>query len=98
MPEADRIGNEVTADDLDVDEAEGEASIVEVYAAMLLGFLIEEDSSLRQQAASLLPGGTLEPIVAAVEKCLEFYVRADAITDSSSTKLKNLVASLRRNL
>jgi len=87
--------DEVTADDLEIDEAEGEASIVEVYAAMLLGFLVEGDPKLRQRAAALLPGGSLQPVVSAVERCLEFYIRADAITDSTSAKLKKLLASLK---
>jgi len=87
--------NEVTADDLDLDEAEGEASIVEVYAAMLLGFLVEPDAALRQRAAAMLPGGTLQPVIAAVEKCLEFYTRTDTITEATGAKLRDLIASLK---
>lgn len=94
-PIREAADNEVTADDLDLDEAEGEASIVEVYAAMLLGFLVEPDAALRQRAAAMLPGGTLQPVIAAVEKCLEFYTRTDTITEATGAKLRDLIASLK---
>lgn len=40
-------------------------------------FCLPQDSAAaRQQAAALLPGRSLEPVVAAVERCLHFYVTA----------------------
>ena len=89
--------DEVTADDLEVDEADGEASIVEVYAAMLLGFLVEEDPKLRRRAEEMLPGESLDAVIGAIERCLEFYVRTDTIAESTTVKLKKLIASLKRH-
>lgn len=88
-------GGEVTVDDLDITDTEGEASIVEAYVAMLLGFLVEGNEELKRKAVALLPDQSLQPVVAAVERCLEFYIRADAITESTSNKLKRLVHALK---
>jgi hypothetical protein len=70
--------------------------MVEVYAAILLGFLVEGDQAARAEAAALLPGGAgLAPVVAAVERCLAFYVSAGAITKGSERSLRELLQSLR---
>eukprot|EP00967_Tisochrysis_lutea_P002894 scaffold3498_cov17-Tisochrysis_lutea.AAC.1 len=53
----------------------------QVYASMLLGFIIQDCPSTRGLAATLLPGGTLKPLVSAIQRCLAFYVSAGAITD-----------------
>lgn len=54
----------------------GAASIVEAYGAILLGFLVQDCGEARAQAAALLPGGSLVPVIDAVERCLHFYVTA----------------------
>lgn len=41
-------GLEVTEEQLVASEEEGAASIVEIYAALLLGFIVEGDPALRQ--------------------------------------------------
>jgi hypothetical protein len=41
-------GLEVTEEQLRANEEEGAASIIEVYAALVLGFIIENDPALRQ--------------------------------------------------
>lgn len=46
--EARSPGVEVTEEQLVASEEEGAASIVEIYAALLLGFMIEGDAALRQ--------------------------------------------------
>ena len=50
---------------------------------MLLGFAIQDCPSARALAASLMPGGTRDPLVAAIQQCLAFYISAGAITDVS---------------
>jgi len=37
---------------------------------------LQDNCEARAQAAALLPGGSLEPVVAAVERCLHFYITA----------------------
>ena len=54
----------------------GAASIVEVYACMLLGFLVQASPQAQREAAARLPGASLAPLAAAVERCLLFYVTA----------------------
>ncbi len=137
-------GLEVTEEQLVAGEEEGAASIVEVYAALLLGFVTESD--LAQQKASLpiiltaacsacvpfsvgvcvvlqkgqhskdmavrwqhagaecgepalqvvdahLDGG-MASVTAAVKRCLQFYVDANAITAKTEASLRVLIASL----
>jgi hypothetical protein len=67
---------------------------VQVYAAMLLGFLVEGQLSLRLAAAKLLPGGTLEAVTGAIERCLHFYINAGAITEHNERSLRQLLTSL----
>ena len=62
---------------------------------MLLGFLVQDDSAQRSSAASALSGGTLAPVVGAIERCLAFYVSAEAITDMSRESLVRLLVALR---
>jgi hypothetical protein len=78
----------------DEDVRAGEAAIAEAYCAMLAGFLLRGDKKLQRLAASLLPGGTLQPVVSAVRRCLSFYVTAGAITGSTRDKLVQLLAEL----
>lgn len=72
----------------------GAASIVEVYAAILLGFLVEGCPAARAQAAALLPTASLEPVVAAVQRCLLFYVSAGAMTKGNEESLRALLEAL----
>jgi len=88
-------GGEVTLDTLDIREDVGTGSIIEVYASILLGFLVEGDEAARKEACGELPGGSLECVVSAVERALNFYVSAGAITQGSEQSLRSLVASLK---
>ena len=78
------------------DKDRGEASIVEVYSGMLLGFMVQASSQAREAASGLLPGGNLGVVVGAVERCLQFYVQTGAITDSSRAKLEGLLKNLQQ--
>lgn len=72
-----------------------EASIVEVYSGMLLGFLVRDgDPDLAQAVAAQLPGSSLEPLTSATGRCLDFYVRTGAITDHTRTTLEQLLRHL----
>lgn len=51
---------------------------MEAYAAILLGFLVQDSAAARAQAAALLPGGGLACMCDAVGRCLAFYVTAGA--------------------
>ena len=86
-------GTEMTEESLAAREDEGAASIVEVYAALLLGFLLAEDSALQDAAIKSL--GSLRPVLSAIEKCLSFYVDAGAIMSQNEESLKKLLTSLR---
>lgn len=88
---------EVTLDTLRHGEGEAIGSIVEVYAAILLGFLVEGDQTAQVEAAALLPGGTLKSVVAAVQRCLQFYVTAGALTQHTENSLRALLASLQKS-
>ena len=83
---------EVTEQHLDDDEAEGAASIVEVYSALLFGFLLANDEVMQTAAISKL--GSLQPVISAIKKCLSFYVDAGAITTQNEESLRKLLASL----
>lgn len=83
---------EVTEQHLDDNEDEGAASIVEVYAALLFGFLLADDEAMQTAAISKL--GSLRPVISAIKKCLSFYVDAGAITTQNEESLRKLLASL----
>ena len=85
---------EVTLDALQHGEGEAAASIVEVYAAILLGFLVEGDKNAQKEAAKVLPGNSMECVLSAVQKCLHFYVTAGALTQRTEASLRALLASL----
>ncbi|KAL0041625.1 hypothetical protein WJX79_009899 [Trebouxia sp. C0005] len=91
-PSPRRSGGEVTEQQLADHEDDGAASIVEVYAALLYGFLLADDSALQAVAVSTL--GSLQPIISAIKKCLSFYVDAGAITSQNEDSLRKLLASL----
>ncbi|KIY96796.1 hypothetical protein MNEG_11166 [Monoraphidium neglectum] len=74
----------------------GEAAIVEAYSAMLLGFLLRGSPGLQHAAAARLAGGSLEPVAAAIQRCLAFYVTAGAITEGTRGKLVQLLEELGR--
>lgn len=85
---------EVTLDALHQGDREAAASVIEIYAAILLGFLIDGAPIAQREAATLLPGGTLEPVVMAVKKCLGFYLTAGALTQRTEASLRGLLNSL----
>lgn len=64
---------------------------------MLLGFIVAADAALREQAAAALPGGSLAPVAATVEQCLQFYVAVGAMPADNERSLRQLVTSLRQN-
>jgi hypothetical protein len=74
----------------------GEAAIVEAYSAMLLCFLLRGSPGLQHAAAARLAGGSLEPVAAAIQRCLAFYVTAGAITEGTRGKLVQLLEELGR--
>eukprot|EP00887_Chlorella_sp_A99_P003842 scaffold11.g3842.t1 len=88
---------EVTLDALSGEEEQGAASIVEVYAAILLGFLVEGSPDARREAAALLPTHSLAPVAAAVARCFHFYLSAGAMTKGSEDSLRRLLASLQED-
>lgn len=83
---------EVTEQHLAEDEDEGAASIVEVYSALLFGFLLADDEAM--QVAAIAKLGSLQPIISAIKRCLSFYVDAGAITTQNEESLRKLLASL----
>lgn len=72
----------------------GEASIVEVYCGMLLGFIVRDCADLAEVVAQQLEGASLQPIVCAVQRCLNFYVSTGAITEHTRTTLEELLQHL----
>ena len=85
-------GGEVTEQQLTDHDDEGAASIVEVYAALLFGFLLADDPVMQAAAVSQL--GSLQSIMSAIRKCLSFYVDAGAILSQNEESLMKLLASL----
>jgi hypothetical protein len=72
-----------------------EASIVEVYSGILLGFLVRDGGPLlAQEVCALLPGRSLDPLLLATGRCLDFYVRTGAITDHTKATLEQLLQQL----
>jgi hypothetical protein len=69
-----------------------------VYAATLCGFLVVEDAVLRKEAAALLPGRTLEPLVSAIQRMLHFYVNTGTIVQQAEARLRELVTALSQDV
>jgi hypothetical protein len=73
-----------------------EASIVETYSGILLGFLVRDGGAgLAASVAALLPGGSLDPLLSATGRCLDFYVRTGSITDHTRSTLEQLLRQLK---
>ena len=70
----------------------------QVYVSMILGFLVADDPERRREAESMLPGCTLGPVAAAVERALHFYVNTGSITTEAAASLRKLVAALREGV
>eukprot|EP00955_Chlamydomonas_euryale_P117412 366472-Chlamydomonas_euryale.AAC.7 len=87
---------EVTADDLHAGHFEGEAAIVRSYTAMLLGFVVVDSAAARQAAEATLACRGLQPVVAAIQRTLDFYNYTGAITDACRDSLVSLLAGLER--
>ncbi|GFH05752.1 uncharacterized protein HaLaN_00263 [Haematococcus lacustris] len=85
---------EVTEADLGEGASGGEASIVQVYASLLLGFLIQDCPASLEEAVSLLPGRTLQPVQTAIQRMLLFYVQAGAITNATRDAMVKLLQQL----
>jgi hypothetical protein len=75
-------------------DGSGTASIVEVYAALLLGFMVAGHPELQAEAAARLPGDGLAGMRASIRRCLAFYTSAGAITDASRATLQALAREL----
>lgn len=72
-----------------------EASIVEVYSGILLGFLVRDGGpALAQGVCALLPGRSLDALTSATSRCLDFYVRTGAITNHTQVTLEQLLQQL----
>ncbi|KAK9817241.1 hypothetical protein WJX72_011651 [[Myrmecia] bisecta] len=89
--------DEVTEQQLADSEEDGTAAILEAYAAVLLGFLLERDLSLRPVAAALMPEGSLDPVISAIHRCLQFYVQTGSITQQTEASLRNLLTTLEQD-
>lgn len=76
------------------DNSAGEASIVEAYCAMLLGFLVRDCEDVARCVPQLLHGQSLQPVVDAVQRCVSFYISAGAITDHTKNTLEELLQHL----
>lgn len=87
-------GCELTEASMHAAEGAGAASILQVYAAMLLGFLVAGQPGVQRAAAALLPEGGLASVLAAIHRCLTFYVTAGAIADASRDTLLALLREL----
>jgi hypothetical protein len=70
---------------------------VEVYSGVLLGSLVAASPDAAATVTPLLPGGNLGVVVAAVGRCLAFYVATGAISGSSRAKLEGLLEALQRH-
>ena len=90
--DSQHCGMEVTEQHIADGEEDGTASIVEVYSALLLGFLLADDASL--QAEAIVRLGSLRPVTAAIRRCQAFYVKAGAITSQSEESLRTLLLAL----
>lgn len=75
-------------------EEAGKAAILQVYAALLVGFLVVARGELRARACAVLACGSLDPVVAGVSRCLRFYTDAGAITERTQASLTNLLTAL----
>lgn len=73
-------------------EDNGNASIIEVYSALLLGFLLAGDERSQAEVSNTL--GSLNPVIASIRRCLGFYVDAGALTSQSEESLRKLLAAL----
>lgn len=89
--------DEVTLETLNKKNREASGSIIELYSAVLLGFLVEGDRKAQEQAADRLPGGKLSPVVSAIRRCLGFYLATGALTKETEDSLRNLLASLEQS-
>lgn len=63
---------------------------------MLLGFLVVDSESARQQACRLLSSGSLSPLSDAVLRCLAFYTYTGAITEQCKGALEGLLRGLQQ--
>jgi len=81
---------------LDADDEEGEASILEAYAAVALAFLLEGAPPGARPAlvAAVPPAVGLGGVAAAVAQCLRFYARAGAITPRAAASLQRVLRAL----
>jgi len=87
---------DVTADTLARDEAGGVASMVQAYAAVALGFVVEAGGAdARADAdAALAPAGGLAAAAAAVRGCAAFYTNTGAVTQRAAASLARVLACL----
>lgn len=90
-------GDEVTLESLNRSSGEATSSIIRLYSAVLLGFLIEGDGKVQEEAARLLPQGNLIPVVSAVQQCLGFYLATGALTKNTEESLRTLLGSLQQS-
>lgn len=71
--------------------AQGLRTGAQMYSAIALGFLVKDSAARRAAAAAQLPGGSLEAVAALVERCLQFYMLAGALSEVNQRSLGALV-------
>lgn len=59
-----------------------------------MGFLVVDSGTSRDQACRLLRGGSLDPVAAAIKRCLDFYSYTGAITEECKASLVELLQGL----
>ncbi|CAG9462095.1 unnamed protein product [Pedinophyceae sp. YPF-701] len=88
--------DEVTVDDVDDRHAQANAGMVAGYAALLLGLVVSGNAEAQEAAATMLPGGSLRPMVVHVAEMLAFYRKAGAITEETEERMRAVVREGRR--
>lgn len=94
VSEPELPGEELTVEELgDLEEASN-AAILQVYAALLIGFLVAPWPEACKEAAAALSSNSLAPIKNGIQHCLQFYKDAGAITVKTQQSLRRLLDTL----
>ena len=86
--------NEVTEQQLQAQEDDTAAGVVHMYTALLLGFVVEGSPELQSEAVQHL--GSLQPIIIAIQECMEFYTQTGAINSQNEHSLRTLLTALQQ--
>ena len=63
----------------------------QMYAAVVIGFLVEGCSTRQTAAAAVLPGGNLTAVTSAVQRCLQFYTITGSLSEVNQQNLRSLL-------